>query len=60
MMIYIPDDCYNDIENKDVVTKILKSIPDTDLIFPGVRTRKDAIKEIRGIGEDEIADLIEK
>lgn len=59
MMIYIPDSLYRDMNNKKAVSEILKSVPDTSLHFPGMKTRADAVKEIREIGENEIADLIE-
>lgn len=58
MMVYIPDSLYIDIDNKDDVTEILKSVPETSLHFEDQKTLTDAIEEIRDIGEDKIADFL--
>lgn len=59
-MRYIPDDLYINKENKEKVSKLLKSVPDTDLRFPGVKTMEDAAEEIRTLGENEIANFLLK
>lgn len=58
MLKYIPDDLYKDIENKKKVSELLGSVPETCMRCPGIKTLDDAISEIRGIGEDKIADFL--
>lgn len=58
MMMYIPDRLYKDVGNKDSVDEILKSVPDTSMRFPNMKTLDDAIKEIRDMGETKIADFL--
>jgi hypothetical protein len=58
MIRYIPDNLYKDINNKEKVSEILDSVPDTDVRMKGIKTIDNAIKEIRDLGENEIADFL--
>lgn len=58
MLPYIPDKLYKDINNKKRVEEILRSVPNTCLQFSGEKTPEEAIKEIRELGETELADTI--
>lgn len=60
MMKYIPDDLYVDKKNIEKVSKILNSVLDTDLRFPGMKTKEDAAEEIRALGENKVAEFIAK
>lgn len=58
MIRYIPDNLYKDINNKEKVSEILDSVPDTDVRMKGIKTIDNAIKEIRDLGENKIADFL--
>lgn len=58
MLKYIPDELYGDTKNRKKVSKILDSVPDTCIRFPGLKTLEDAIAEINAIGEDKVADFL--
>lgn len=58
MIRYIPDNLYKDINNKEKVSEILESVPDTDVRMKGIKTIDNAIKEIRDLGENKIADFL--
>ena len=58
MIRYIPDNLYKDINNKEKVSEILDSVPDTDVRMKGIKTIDNAIKEIRNLGENKIADFL--
>lgn len=58
MIRYIPDNLYKDINNKEKVSEILDSVPDTDVRMKGIKTINNAIKEIRDLGENKIADFL--
>ena len=57
MIRYIPDDLFIKIENKKRVVEILHSVPDTCMRFPDEKTPEDAVKEIRALGENKVADF---
>ena len=58
MIRYIPDNLYKDINNKEKVSEILDSVPDIDVRMKGIKTIDNAIKEIRDLGENKIADFL--
>lgn len=58
MIRYIPDNLYKDINNKEKVSEILDSVPDTNVRMKGIKTIDNAIKEIRDLGENKIADFL--
>lgn len=58
MIRYIPDNLYKDINNKEKVSEILDSVPDTDVRMKGIKTIDNAIKEIGDLGENKIADFL--
>ena len=58
MLPYIPDSLYKNIDNKEKVEEILRSVPDTCMRFPGEKTPEEAVEEIRELGETRIADSV--
>lgn len=58
MMRYIPDELFIDVKNREKVNKILHDIPDTCLRMPGVKTIDDAIREIKEMGENKVANFL--
>lgn len=58
MIRYISDNLYKDINNKEKVSEILDSVPDTDVRMKGIKTIDNTIKEIRDLGENKIADFL--
>ena len=58
MMKYIPDELYINKKNMKAVSDILHSVPETSIRHPSIKTLDDAIEEIRGLGENKIADFL--
>ena len=58
MQMYIPESELKNADNMQRIFDILEEVPDTDLHFPGIVTLDDAVRKIRELGEDKIADLI--
>lgn len=60
MQMYIPESELNNAEHMQQIYDILEKVPDTDLICidGDSMTLDDAIREIRELGEEKIADLI--
>ncbi len=58
MRMYIPESELKNTDNMQKIVDILKEVPDTDLRWPGMVTLDDAVRKIRELGEDKIADLI--
>lgn len=57
-MKYIPDELYINKKHRKEVSDILQSVPETSIRHPSIKTLDDAIAEIRGLGEDKIADFL--
>lgn len=55
MMCYIPDKLFKDEKNREKVKKILDDIPETSLRIPGMKTIDDGIREIKELGETDVA-----
>lgn len=58
--LYIPDELYKDIKNKEAVKTILDSAEDTSVRMVGLKTIDDVVKELFEIGEDKIAEYISR
>ena len=58
MICYMPDRLFKDIKNKAKAEKILADIPDTSIRMSGIKTFDDAIKEIKELGETEVAKFL--
>ena len=58
MNVYIPCRALKDTDNEKKIRKILEKVPDSDIRVDGEYSLDDAAKEIRALGEDEIASLI--
>ena len=60
MQVYIPESELNNVEHMQQIIDILAEVPDTDMLdMDGVEmTLDNAVKKIRELGEDKIADLI--
>lgn len=58
MQIYIPEPALNNVNNMQKIQDILNNVPDTDLHFPDSMTLDEAVKQIRELGENKVADLI--
>lgn len=58
MRMYIPESELKNAEHMQQIIDILEEVPDTDLRWPGMVTLDDAVRKIRELGEDKIADLL--
>ncbi len=58
MRMYIPESELKNAEHMQQIIDILEEVPDTDLRWPGIVTLDDAVRKIRELGEDKLADLI--
>ncbi len=58
MRMYIPKSELKNADNMQRIVDILEKVPDTDLRWPGMATLDDAVRKIRELGEDKLADLI--
>lgn len=54
MMVYIPDEWFHDIGNRDAVSRILSDIPDTDVLPIGLDPGQDIEKQLSELGEETI------
>lgn len=58
MKAYIPDEVVRNKDNIEKIEAILEKVPDTSIRFKGAYTLDDAVRDLRELGEPEIADLI--
>lgn len=58
MGVYIPDEAVRNKENIEKINAILAKVPETSIRVKGAYTLDDAVRDLRELGEPEIADLI--
>lgn len=58
-MIYLIDEDFIDLKNKDKVFKILKNIDTNDVVIDGINSIDNAITELQNLGETKIINKLQ-
>lgn len=58
-MIYLIDEDFIDLKNKDKVFEILKNIDTNDVVIDGINSIDNAITELQNLGETKIINKLQ-
>lgn len=58
-MIYLIDEDFIDLKNKDKVFEILKNIDTNDVVIGGINSIDNAITELQNLGETKIINKLQ-